>query len=224
MCRSSQFGVEVARLEERAKELFWLMSGFSTENLPTVYQEEDFNQVHELVKKKIQINAKLKKIESISCFERYMKVNGRTIYYDLPLKDYIELLQGAYVFLVSEDSLEFEEQNTIEQLYAHIWQNAYLDAAREWMQTWIEEQEDCYVSSGVAPGFYGIELSYMKEFYELIHGEEMGVALREDGMLEPEKSVLGMHFLLKEAVNIFGKRCAECPAMGKNCLFCMNKY
>lgn len=227
MCRNKQESYElqipVSILKERAKTLFWNMSGFSVKNPPSEYQKKEVLQLQQALESKIEINALLRKLEPYSFEKQYMTLADGMIYYDLPLHLYKEQIVGIYAFLISEDTLVSDEQDTVDQLYTHIWQNAYLDAAREWVKEYLFQKTGQFVSSCISPGFYGIALSHMKTLYHMVDGEKIGVSVRPDGLLYPEKSVLGIYLLLKNQINILGKRCGSCPAQGKNCEFCMEK-
>lgn len=225
MCRNNPITVTVEEkvLRDRAQQLFFLMGGFSETNPPTQYQREDIEKVWQLVAQKIQIDTFVKPILTYSFSENYMSLETEQIFYNLPLAKYQEQITGAYAFLISQQPIIEKGQNTLEQLYTHIWQNAYLDAAREWLKEWIGKKYHSFVSQSIAPGFYGIALHEMRKFYDIVAGQQTFVRLREDGMLEPEKSVLGMYLTLTEDINIFGRQCASCFARGKNCEFCMDK-
>ena len=225
MCRSKvwQFVPALEQLRVRAEELFWSYSGFSDRNPPSSYQREDILEVHEKLLPKLKIQGLLRQVNEYAFADRYMEAEGRRIACMLPLQEYREQITGIYVFLVSEETVALDAQSTMEQLYTDIWQNAYLDAAREQAKELLAEQTGAFVSPCIAPGFYGMKLKDMAVLHELIDGCQIGVTVREDGMLTPEKSVLGFYLTLSHDLNILGKRCADCPARGKNCEFCMDK-
>lgn len=225
MCKNSIvcMTVDENALKSRAEQLFLLMSGFSKTNPPTEYQREDIDSVWRFVAQKIQIDVFVKPVLQYSFRENCMVLESELIYYDLPLSKYQEQITGVYAFMVSEQTIAKNEQDTLEQLYTHIWQNAYLDAAREWLKEWISKKCASFVSQSIAPGFYGIALKEMKKFYDIVGGQQTTVRFGEHGMLDPEKSVLGIYLTLTEDINIFGRQCVNCLARGKNCEFCMNK-
>lgn len=210
-------------LRQRAEELFWQMSGFSEENPASEFQKEDIYRIQKDLQEQLEIKARICAIEKYAFYERTMRLKEHEITCDLPLATYKDVITGAYVFMVSEENLVKEEQNTLDQLFIHIWQNAYLDAAREWTKGWLAKETKEFVSPGISPGFYGIALREIGTLFRLVDGEKIGVQVREDGFLLPEKSVIGIYLTLRQDINIFGKRCKSCPARGKNCEFCMDK-
>lgn len=227
MCKNKQdlYRIDVSNLllQERAEKLFWSMSGFSKENPPSPYQKDEVQQMEQKLQKKIKVKVLLQKLHFYRFEEGFMTIEDKTIYYDLPLYLYKDQIIGAYAFLVSEETLANDRQDTLDQLYTHMWQNAYLDAAREWVKEYLSQQTGEYVSSCISPGFYGIDLAHMKTMYQMVDGKSLGVSVREDGLLYPEKSVLGMYLLLKHEIDVFGKQCNHCLAQGKNCEFCVEK-
>lgn len=192
-------------------------------NQPTKYQREDIDSVWQFVVERLQIDIFLKPILEYSFCKEYMLLENQQIFYDLPLMEYEEQITGVYAFLVSEQTIAEEGQSTLEQLYTHVWQNSYLDAAREWLKEWIENNYASFVSQSIAPGFFGIAVKDMRKIYDIIGGQQTGVKLEENEMLAPEKSVLGIYLTLTDDINIFGRQCAHCLARGKNCEFCMEK-
>lgn len=215
--------VSEKELRERAEQLFWEMSGFSKENLPSSYQLEEIKEVWFEIKEQINVRILVKKVENYRLEEKSMWIETEQIAYDLPISLYQETVQGILLFLVTIEEIPADGKRVIEQLYTQIWQNAYLDAAREWIKEWLEVKESCFISQSVAPGFYGIDVSCMKNFGRLLQADQLGITVTQDCYMIPEKTVVGMYFLLKHDLNIFGKRCKNCLAKGKNCEFCMDK-
>lgn len=208
---------------KRAEQIFWKISGFSKENPPSSYQLEEIKGVWYAVKEQINVHILVKKVDNYRLEEKSMWIEKQQIPYNLPISLYQETVQGILLFLVTIEEISTDGKRVTEQLYTQIWQNAYLDATREWIKEWLAEEEDCFVSQSVAPGFYGIDVSYVKSFVRLLRAEQLGITVTEEGYMIPEKTVVGMYFLLKQDLNIFGKRCKSCPAQGKNCIFCTDK-
>lgn len=225
MCRNSSDFINLSgsEIQKRAEKHFWKMSGFSKENPPSVYQLEEIQQVSNTAEQNMQVKMLVKKEKQVQILEKGMWLCGKWVEYDIPLHLYAEQIQGLYVFLVTIEHMTKEEGSLLEQLYLQIWQNAYLDAAREWLKEWIGRKEQVFVSQCVAPGFYGIDLQEMHTLYEVMKGGKLGVKVLENGCLYPEKSFMGMYFLLENDLDILGKRCSVCLAQGKNCTYCMDK-
>lgn len=225
MCRNDRIYIYASEslLRKRAQQLFLRMGGFSGTNQPTQYHREDIDSVWQFVVERLQIDIFLKPILEYSFCKEYMLLENQRIFYDLPLSEYEEQITGVYAFLVSEQTIAEEGQSTLEQLYTHVWQNSYLDAAREWLKEWIGKNDSSFVSQSIAPGFFGIAVKDMRKIYDIIGGQQTGVKIGNNEMLSPEKSVLGIYLTLKDDINIFGRQCAHCLARGKNCEFCMEK-
>ena len=210
-------------IRERAEHYFFVMSGFSKENLPSSYQMEEIKEIGQDIRERINVRILVKKVDNYRLEQQSMWIETEEITYNLPISLYQETVQGIILFLVTIEDISTDGKRVMEQLYTQIWQNAYLDAAREWIKEWVAEKEGCFVSQSVAPGFYGIDVEYVKYFVQLLQGEKVGITVTNEGYMIPEKTVVGMYFLLHEDLNIFGKRCKSCPAQGKNCEFCMDK-
>lgn len=225
MCRNKEelLRIPERQLRSRAKEHFLHMSGFSDKNPPSSFQMEEIKEVADFIKNQIDVRIFVKKVDNYSFHEKNMWIEQKKIYYTLPIYRFKEKIHGLVLFFVTEKEIFTEGKRVMEQLYTQIWQNAYLDAAREWLKEWLMEREHCFVSQCVAPGFYGIDVKEVKTFGHLLQSQRFGVTVDENGYIKPEKTVMGMYFLLQHDLNIFGKRCETCLAQGKNCEFCMDK-
>lgn len=225
MYRNSKHVITLSgsEIRGRAEKHFWKMSGFSKENPPSSYQLEEIQDISDKAEQTMQVKLLIKRENQLQILEKGMWLCEKWIEYNIPLHLYEDQIQGLYTFLITLDNVQKEENSLLEQLYLQIWQNAYLDAAREWLKDWIGQQERCFVSQCVAPGFYGIPLQEISTLYDLIGGRQLGVKMSGDYCLYPEKSFIGMYFLMKKDLYIFGKRCSRCPAQGKNCAYCMDK-
>ena len=210
-------------IRERAEHYFFVMSGFSKDNLPSSYQMEEIKEIGQDIRERINVRILVKKVDNYRLEQQSMWIETEEITYNLPISLYQDTVQGLVLFLVMIEDIPTDSKRVIEQLYTQIWQNAYLDAAREWLKEWIARKECCFVSQSVAPGFYGIDVKHVKSFVRLLQAEQVNVKVTEDGYMIPEKTVVGMYFLLEQDLNIFGKRCKSCLAQGKNCEFCMDK-
>lgn len=221
----NEWNMDIAegKLRQRAEELFWQMSGFSEGNPASEFQKKDIYRIQKELQGQLEIKARVCPVEKYAFGEKAMYLQEYEIFYDLPLASYSDAITGVYTFIVSEKTLVTEDQGNLDQLLFHIWQNAYLDAAREWMKEWLAQETKRFVSSCIAPGFYGIDLDEIATLFKLVDGGQIGVQMREDGFLLPEKSVIGIYLTLRQDINIFGKRCKSCLARGKNCEFCMDK-
>lgn len=210
-------------LAARARELFFLMAGFSEKNQPSVYQKEEIFLVQQTIASKLCIVMEAKKIQQFRFYSRYMMLEGERFDYNIPLQSYEEQISGVYAYFVSSREIDVPEQNVTRQLYADIWQNAYLDAAREASRELLRFHTDRIVSQGIAPGFYGIPVESIQNLFRLLDTEKAGLTIGEGGYLKPEKTVMGVYFILDCDLNIFKRDCSNCFAKGKNCEFCMRK-
>ena len=81
--------VSEKELRERAEQLFWEMSGFSKENLPSSYQLEEIKEVWFEIKEQINVRILVKKVENYRLEEKSMWIETEQIAYDLPISLYL---------------------------------------------------------------------------------------------------------------------------------------
>ncbi len=225
MCRNNQLEYIFSEKElyPRARELFFLMAGFSEKNPPSIYQEEEIFLVQQAIASKLHIVMEAKKIQHYEFYSRYMILEEERFEYNIPLQSYKEQITGVYAYFVSSKEIDITEQNVARQLYGDIWQNAYLDAAREASREMLRLYTGHVVSQGMAPGFYGIPVENISNLFRLLDTKRAGITLEEGGYMKPEKTVMGIYFTLRWDLNIFKRDCSNCFAKGKNCEFCMRK-
>lgn len=224
MCRNKPVvWSDTARvLQERAEEIFWKMSGYSADNPPSVYQMEELEQTKEKMAASIRVDGVGKWVPCYKIQEDGIWLEEQFISWKgIPLKD-VKKIQGIYVFLLGEPALSESSEDGVAMLYEYMWQNAYLDAAREAVKQRLEEQTKGMVSSEICPGFYGMELEAVSRLHAYLQGETIGVTCGQN-CLSPEKSVIGMHFLLSEPLEWLKRDCAHCLAAHNDCRWCMRQ-
>ena len=81
------------------------------------------------------------------------------------------------------------------------------------------------LSPVLAPGFYGMPLSAQRIIHGLLHGEEIGVRVTEEGLLIPGASLSGL-ILESEEGNAFPElppRCSSCRGDRGGCFLCAER-
>lgn len=222
MCRNNVFVLEIPMdsLKDESKKVFERMMGITKGNSYSIYQEEEFAEIKRNVENHIKIKALVRKSNSFLCEKYNIWIEEKKIEHTIPFKNFPQLVQDVYVFLVSIE-LEKNTESVMEQLLYHAWESAYLEVAREWIRHWILDREKCFVSVSLSPGFYGIPMDSIETFYSMVNGEIIDVFLQK-GALVPQQSVLGMYCVMKQEISLFYKQCDTCLAKGKHCEFCMD--
>lgn len=133
----------------------------------------------------------------------------------------ITAVTGGILYLFHAPVVDTEEMSQTEAFYVESWQIALMDAGRLWMERYIRRQqpEGQYLSESFGPGFYGMELEAVASMVNFLGGEEVGISLLPDGMMEPAKSLAGLFLTGTKPFSMPAGDCLSCQATG-NCRMC----
>lgn len=150
-----------------------------------------------------------------------------------PVFDHIDddKVKGVYFYIITSGECYANEENIMELLYADIWGTSYVDAGRDLLQRYLEEDlkhrlaaEDKYgLSVSFGPGFYGMDMDAARGIYNLFENKPIGVDLREAGIMVPLKSCIGLYMAVEKGVWMPGKECRDCIGNVQGCNFCRIK-
>lgn len=140
-----------------------------------------------------------------------------------------------YAYIITAGELIYsDEDNILKQLYSDIWGTAYTDAGRDLLEDYLREYgqnrfkgesgKDIFLTNSFGPGFYGMETSQTKDFFEILNGYEIGVEVRDTGVMVPLKTCAGFYMLVNDKACIPSPDCQECFSDHKNCEFCGVRY
>lgn len=130
---------------------------------------------------------------------------------------------SATLFIITCETI-LPQGNALDDLYVDMWQTAYLDAARSIIRQKrkdkliMSDQDSFYISPSFGPGYYGMQLSELDKFYELLKGEDIGISIQR-GLLHPLKTCTGIFIDLNEAEKDFNA-CMYCVGNHSQCEFC----
>ena len=110
------------------------------------------------------------------------------------------------------------------QYYIELWQNALLDAGRNWISEYLTRKEGTrkpvYVTDSFGPGFYGMPITALPKLAELIPMERAGVGVTETGTLLPQKSLVCLYLVLNQPLNFSMQDCSSCIGGKDGCVNC----
>lgn len=127
---------------------------------------------------------------------------------------------GALFYLITYEDIA-STSNQLTDYYIHIWQTAYIDAARvslkETMSEFCNNNINGMITDSFGPGFYHMKPEEVIEFYRLLRGRDIGVSLN-GYMMNPVKTCTGV-FLVLDQKPILPLPCEVCQ-LEKNCELC----
>lgn len=128
------------------------------------------------------------------------------------------IVKGAWIYAVTAGEEEAGGDDIMDQLYAHIWGTAYMDAAREGLRKLLTEGAE--ISDDFAPGFYGMPLGHIVDICRLVDIESIGVKVTDSGTLRPARSCVGMYFEVSSGYRPIDEACADCIGSSVGCSLC----
>ncbi|MDD4376622.1 MAG: vitamin B12 dependent-methionine synthase activation domain-containing protein [Eubacteriales bacterium] len=143
-------------------------------------------------------------------------------------------VKGIYFYMLTAGECFFSsEENIMDFLYADIWGTNYVDAGIELLKEKlqedlktrfsVEEGKENYLSDEFGPGYFGMPVIETKKFNEILDGSQIGVKVKESGLIIPQKSCSGLYLVLNDRNIKFEKDCLKCNGTVSGCQFCKIK-
>ncbi|MEG0924867.1 MAG: vitamin B12 dependent-methionine synthase activation domain-containing protein [Anaerovoracaceae bacterium] len=153
-------------------------------------------------------------------------VNGAEIFCNFFEQIPDEAVDGIYFYIITAGECNFSsEENIMDFLYADIWGTSYVDAGVELLEKKLKEDldKDKYLSVCFGPGYFGMPVIETKNFFEILDGNEIGVQVKDSGLMIPQKTCSGLYLVLNNNDIVFEKDCMKCHGNKSGCQFCRTK-
>lgn len=153
-------------------------------------------------------------------------VNGAEIFCNFFEQIPDEAVVGIYFYIITAGECNFSsEENIMDFLYADIWGTSYVDAGVELLEKKLKEDldKDKYLSVCFGPGYFGMPVIETKNFFEILDGDEIGVKVKDSGLMIPQKTCSGLYLVLNNNDIVFEKDCMKCHGNKSGCQFCRTK-
>lgn len=142
-----------------------------------------------------------------------------------------ESILEIYGYIITAGELIYsDDDNILKQLYSDIWGTAYTDSGRDLLEDYLIDYskerfkgtsgKDFFLTNSFGPGFYGMETSQTKDFFEVLHGDKIGVEVRDTGVMVPLKTCTGFYMTVNDKASIPSPDCQDCISANKSCEFC----
>lgn len=141
-------------------------------------------------------------------------------------------VEGIYFYMLTVGECYFSsEENIMDFLYADIWGTNYVDAGieilrgklQEDMKNRMTDKSHVHLSEEFGPGYFGMPVIESKKFFEILNGEEIGVWVKESGLMIPQKTCTGCYFILNDPNIKAESECMRCNGNSSGCDFCKIK-
>ena len=131
---------------------------------------------------------------------------------------------GYFVAFHAGTGVYQKQTSLLSQYYIENWQNAFLDAGRDWVRGYIERKESVrrphYVTDSFGPGFYGMTMESLSDVVALSNARAVGVSISQEGHMLPAKSVVAIYLVLQKPLDFSIEDCNSCIGDKAGCQNC----
>lgn len=134
-----------------------------------------------------------------------------------------EEIERIYIYLLTVGELNVSEASILNQVYYDMWHNAYMDAGQELLKQYLQGlscNKDKYVLDDFGPGFFGMDISQLKQFFAVLDSEKICLKLLDSGFMSPAKSYAGFLLVTNSKQNFSGNNCENCMSSRNICMYC----
>ncbi len=140
-------------------------------------------------------------------------------------------VKKIYVYALTVGGCIYSDEDDImRQVFSDIWGTAYTDSARDLLEEylkWDMEQEypgqlgkTLFLSNAFGPGFYGMDLSQIKDLFRILDAGSIGMQVKDSGIMLPQKSCSGLYFAVTSTEGLPHPDCKKCIGGFMGCSFC----
>lgn len=206
-------------LHDLAKEIFMSILGLDREGRKYERMREEALRIRTLVQAKMSPLAEYRFYNDLTLQGECLTVNGTDIICGAFKQLNKDMLEGAYLYVVSSGEVGLPDAKAIEQLYADYWGNAYTDALRGMLKA--ELANTSVISDSFGPGFYGMDTGEVVKLGQLLDFEGKGISLKNGQLMMPQKSCTGIIFKINDNYKKIDDACKSCQGNHLNCRMCI---
>ncbi len=212
------FTIDEKACNELAHEIFMETSGIDKEGRKFQKMQKAALRMRNEIEDNVQIRAACVYYEDVELVGNTAVIGGQTFRCSAFEQIEPEAIRGAYIYALSAGDFAFPEETIMDQLYADIWGTAFTDASRILLKNRLEQEAE--LSDSFGPGFYGMDVSAMRQMAELIDFEALDIQLRNSRIMLPLKSCAGIYFSVNENYREINQSCQDCLGTYTSCRFC----
>lgn len=140
-----------------------------------------------------------------------------------------------YAFILTAGDFDDKvHSSALDQLFMDVWGTSYVEAGLKVLKQLINQNIQNIIDGSQSsdsgftildhfgPGYYGMEVNQIKQFFELLDGDSIGVKLENNSLMIPIKSYAGFYIAASDGTILLESDCESCRAEYKNCSFCIS--
>lgn len=218
-------------VDSLAEKYFSNMCGFNRNSEKFKRMLRDGLATRKKIKDKINIRAIVSSFEGDAIDGKTINLDGIKFECNVFQRMNAKNVLKIYIYILTAGIIELKETSTMEMFFADTWGTSYVETGRDVLKNIIEEDflkdytgnKDIFISDSFGPGYYGMDVNQIRDFFKLLNGESIGVKVGDGGMMIPLKSCAGFFIVLDDEKQIPGEDCKSCLSNFKGCEFCRTK-
>lgn len=228
--------IDKKQAEVPAREYFAKMCGFDGSKEKHKSMMDDALEVRNRILDDINIRAVVSSFSQEKLKGKVIDINGVTFACNALEQIRHESICEIYAYILTVGMIDLPNTSLLELLYADTWGTAYVDAGRDILRALIrdmvceahrgntdEKTGRLFVSDSFGPGYYGMDVTQVKLFFEILDSKKIGVKMTENGLMVPIKSCTGFYIVVDDEKQLPGADCKSCLSNAKGCQFCRAK-
>lgn len=201
-----------------SENIFFKMSGIKGNGKKSERMRKDAMNQRDIIQERVMAKATYVFYDEIRISGNQLEIGGQTLLCSAFEQLQNKKIDGAYVYALTAGDFSLPNEPVMNQLYADIWGSAYAEATR--MLLIDELQKKARLSEGFGPGFYGMDVIEATKLAYLLDLDELGIEVRDNGILLPLKSCAGLYFSVSEDYETLNDACRSCLGNQKSCKLC----
>lgn len=132
-----------------------------------------------------------------------------------------ESIEAIYIYILTAGNWDINSESMMHRLYADIWGTAYVDAGRDLLCREIQARHKGYsISDSLGPGYYGMEVTQLKNFFQVLDAAKIEVTVKDSCLMVPVKSNAGFYIVVNNEAGLPQSDCKDCIGNSTGCQFC----
>ncbi len=229
--RNKVFIIERNETDKIAEDYFIKICGFNREMDKYKTMLQDSYSIRKKLLKKSSIKAIISSFDNNVISGNSIDINGVRFKCNAFEQIHRENIRRIYIYILTAGFFELKDGSMLESVYADAWGTAYVDAGRDILRSVLSmdtynksnENDENFVSDSFGPGYYGMDVIEVRNFFKALDSKKIGVKLKDSGLMEPVKSIAGFYIAVRDQNNLPGKDCRACLSNEKGCCYCRAK-
>lgn len=210
--------INIDDVDSLATEYFINICGFNKEG-PKYKKLLDMGMsIKEKMKNSLDIKAIVSSFSKDIISGNTVNINGVTFKCNAFEQIDYNSIKNIYAYILTAGIYELDNEDPImNQLYEDIWGTSFVDAGLEVLKKTLDQTN---VMDDFGPGYYGMEITQVGNFFQILDGEKIGVQVKNNSLMLPLKSLTGFIVSVEDESKLPASDCKSCKAGNKGCSFC----